>query len=88
MPRTYKKVERPYNKVTIELAVQEVKDGSSIRAASAKHHMSFSYLRKHVKKSESEEYIKDDMRVIYFFYEISILFHENNVWMFIVKLIF
>lgn len=63
MPRTYKKVERPYTKATIKLAVQEVKDGSSIRAASAKHHMSYSLLRKHVKRSESEESFKDDMRV-------------------------
>lgn len=68
MPRTYKKVERPYTKATIKLAVQEVKDGSSIRAASAKHHMSYSLLRKHVKRSESEESFKDDMRVSYCFF--------------------
>lgn len=58
MPRIYTKVERPYTAATIELAVQEVKNGSSIRAASAKHHMSFSLLRKHVKRSESEEALK------------------------------
>ncbi|XP_066940011.1 uncharacterized protein [Macrobrachium rosenbergii] len=62
MVRNYKKVEKPYTQATIEIAVKEVQDGASIRATSAKHRLSFSLLRKHVKKSENEEFIKEDMR--------------------------
>lgn len=45
MPRTYKKVDKSNTKATIELAVHEIKDGASIRATSAKYHLSFSLLR-------------------------------------------
>lgn len=79
MPRTYTKVERPYTTATIELAVQEVKDGSSIRVASAKYHMSYSLLRKHVKRSESQESSKDDMRVSYYFLCVYVTYNSYTL---------
>ena len=63
MVRNYKKVEKPYTQSTIAIAVREVQDGASIRATSAKYHLSFSLLRKHVKENENEGVTKEDMRV-------------------------
>ena len=58
MVRSYKKVEKPYTQSTIAIAVQEVQDDAPICSTSAKYHLSFSLLRKHVKKNENEGAIK------------------------------
>ena len=48
MPRTYKCVKKPYNEETVQIALDDVANGASIRKTARRYHMTFGMLRNRV----------------------------------------